>query len=292
LEIVDGAFQHGGKRVEANLANVVESLREMFPEWNFVMQPALGRMQVADLKLRPSTQEPPPGQPWRPDSVEETLAALRVACGNAFTWSRGWARPGLGGAGLPIDPTTGLPQAPPEEASSLFVLEPTPGALRPGRAVEVFNLHGYLQNLPRHDEKNPQESAKALDQNLAEIQMMIRQTLAMLRQDQPGLEEPQFQFHSGASLLVVIGSPEAIEISRKIVTALPYYASSGGGSLAMGSGSPATPSSTSFSDRLRRLIDEASTPGAGAPPPTRPPQYPTRPRAGTPPGEPAPNPPR
>src|SRR5713101_5330287 len=83
LEIMDGHFTHRGKQQEATLANVVDALRDMFPENNIAMVPELARVRVADLKLRADGPvESHDVLVWRPHALEETLAALRVATGN------------------------------------------------------------------------------------------------------------------------------------------------------------------------------------------------------------------
>src|SRR5207253_2133873 len=56
-------------------------------------------------------------------------------------------------------------------------------------------------------------------ESLAQIQHIIAETMSALH---PGNDEvPKFQFHPGASILVVIGSREAVDVARKVVNALP-----------------------------------------------------------------------
>jgi hypothetical protein len=42
-------------------------------------------------------------------------------------------------------------------------------------------------------------------------------TLARLR---PGEKLPEFQFHPGSNLLIVIGSPASVDVTRKVIAAL------------------------------------------------------------------------
>ena len=205
LEIVDGTFLRKGHLTEAALANVVDALRDLWPEANIVLAPELAKLKVAELKLRSVGQLP------------EALEALRVASGYRFEWRRGWP----GGAAA-IDPATGLPVTAGE--SALYVLDLGLGSQgNPGerarRSVEVFNLSGYLQHLGKKDEKEVGDS-------LHQIEMIVFKTLVNLaRLNEDNLPEnellPDFQFHPGASLLIVIGSPDALDVARKIVTALP-----------------------------------------------------------------------
>ena len=80
-----------GKTVTANLANVIDYLRYLFPA-NVVLAPGVGQVKVGDLKLASFQWEP-------------ALDALKVASGNAFVWKR---RTDPNAIGV-IDPTTGMP---------------------------------------------------------------------------------------------------------------------------------------------------------------------------------------
>ena len=84
--------------------------------------------------------------------------------------------------------------------------------------VEVFNLTGYIEVL-----NTPNENVIA--QKLDEVEQIIIQTLRNLEQRQNGesgsSQSPEFRFHAGTSLLIVMGTPQAIDVSRKIVNALP-----------------------------------------------------------------------
>jgi hypothetical protein len=82
------------------------------------------------------------------------------------------------------------------------------------RTVEVFNLSGYIQSLGQSD---PDAVAKSLD----EMRDLILSTLRQLHPSgYSSTDDPQFRYHSGTKLLIVTGSREAIEVSRKIVNAL------------------------------------------------------------------------
>jgi len=89
----------------------------------------------------------------------------------------------------------------------------TPG---PRRVVEVFNVSGYLRGL----EKEKQEK------NLNEIMQIVEVTLRDFDSGRDGNPSLRFRFHSGASLLVVSGSPGEVEVARKVILALPETSSS------------------------------------------------------------------
>jgi len=286
LEIRDGALLHPGPGGPANLANVVDALRDLFPDCNFVLAPELANVLVMDLKLRPGNNEVEVNGHlvWPPQSIGETLTALRVAAGNRFLWRNGVAESPPPQATPQLDPATGLPAAaPPQEASSLFTLLPDPTAAQSRRAVEAFSLQDYLQSLPKQDEAS-------LNQSLGDIENLIVETLNSMDAE---VARPQIRFHPGTKLLVVIGSPEAIDVAAKIITALPgYHARSGGGGF--GASSPAnppapTPAQTAAENAFRRRYGlNPYVPAPALPQPSRPvsPQAP----APQPPGQPS-NPP-
>jgi hypothetical protein len=119
-----------------------------------------------------------------------------------------------------INPTTGLPEVLPISEFPLFVLTPN---LQPSDAtqVEVFNLTPYFQQQGEPDKKE-------IDENLKQIQEIILFTLdGMAVSEREG--RPNFRFHPGANLLVVIGGPQSLEITRKVIGALQSQA---GGDLA------------------------------------------------------------
>jgi hypothetical protein len=194
LEISGGTFLHKGQKSEANLTTLVDALRDLYPKVNIALAPEVARTRIPDLKLH-FTQ------------IEDTLEALRVASGYRFTWRRG------NGSAGEVDPATGLPKP---GGSQLYVLdmgiEPPPPRKR---LVEVFNLSGYLQQQGKRDTKDVQD-------NLTQIEDIVVDTLNMLNKDESVNEAyPSFRFHPGASLLIVAGSPEAIDVARKVLTALP-----------------------------------------------------------------------
>jgi hypothetical protein len=205
LEVIDGALHPGGP--PATLSKIADVLRGLYPTVDIVLAPELGQLQVRDLKLRAA-------------GLEEALEALRVASGDAFVWQNGLAQ----NAAPPraIDPTTGLPvpPTPPRESSSLYILTRNDASVagNPRRMVEVFNLSGYLEQLGKRDEKD-------IAASLEKIKMIVSDTLNQVMQGnmQPE-DQPSFQFHPGANLFIVIGPPQAIEVTRKVVNALPGVA--------------------------------------------------------------------
>ena len=197
LQIVDGVLlKHNNTRSPATLQNVVDYLVGLYPA-NVVLAPTLGNIQIGNLKLA--------GFKW-----ESALEALRIASGSQFICTSRGSAPG-------IDPTTGMPlsQTSRDEAD-LYVLEPDPAGPHraSGRAVEVFNLAGHLQG------KDSMQAAEALK----EVQTILAESLEQVQANGGFVESepnPSIRFHERASLLVLVGTPQQIDVARKIILALP-----------------------------------------------------------------------
>lgn len=219
LEIANGTIVNEGsprkKMTEATLANVLEVLREKYQGANIVCAPEIGKLRISDLRLRAG-------------SIWEHLEAVRVASGGAFQWS-GPGSPTFDGSPRPfdiytsvyVDPATGISQDGPRPSTGLFVLRPADPSPEMRRMIEVFNLSGYFRQ--QKQQANATNDAQALE----DLMMIIHKTLAMFTEARypnvppPDSLAPQMEFHSGANLLVVIGTGEAIEVVRKVVDALP-----------------------------------------------------------------------
>src|SRR2546426_2529081 len=103
LEVKDGVLVRGGSNqtnVPASLANVIDAVRDRYPEANIVIAPGLANMSISDLKLRTG-------------NISEELEAIRVASGGKFECSGG---PG----NVVVDPTTGLPTGSGSNNKGLF----------------------------------------------------------------------------------------------------------------------------------------------------------------------------
>jgi len=238
LEIKDGLLtwtgpkrQDNDKVVPANLQNVVDLLRELHPEANFVLAPQLQETLISDLKMRAA-------------GVEANLEAIRIASGSEFVWRDAQTSP------APIDPTTGLPAAPAQKLNRpLYILDVTPAPPKPGLQVEAFNIGPYLDSLPGHE-----------DTRLDQIERMVEETVAQYRNASAAspnakkMPPPSIRFHRGANLAVIIGEPEAVALAAKIIGALPG---------ARRSVASETPGNNDFSQKMEetlRRLQQATPP--------------------------------
>jgi len=134
-----------------------------------------------------------------------------------------------------IDPATGLPLAPAtvtDPDSGLYVLRPPSQKGQNERVVEAFNIDPFLERKISEFRSRRQKEfdhdeferfrMEVRERELKELQDNIINTVASFKQtDEGGVRATlKFQFHSGASLLVVIGPRDEVEIARKMMIAL------------------------------------------------------------------------
>src|SRR5262249_55227645 len=107
--------------------------------------------------------------------------------------------------------------------SGLFVLQEPPATEKSERFVEAFNIEPYLASLRRGAplSESAQDRATREQQSIDELTMIVGETIEMMKNEGQAPERPAFRFHRGASLLVVIGPRESVDVASKIVNALP-----------------------------------------------------------------------
>ena len=202
LEIKDGQLIRPTGKVDATLANVVDALRDRYTDANIVVSPELAKLKIADLKLRAGR-------------LAEELEAVRIASGEKFEVQ------GPSGPNPPMDPNTGLPLAGAINLDrGLFVLRETRPQPEKQRVVEAFNIGPYLEWL-RRQPRDQGQTVDPTDKAMQEITTILDDTLSRLEGDSPNIDHPSWQYHRGATLLVLIGRHDSIEVARKIINALP-----------------------------------------------------------------------
>jgi hypothetical protein len=271
LEVKKGLVFTGSSEKPATLANVMEALRERYPEVNIAIAPALHEVKIADLKLRTR-------------SIWEDIEAVRVASNDKFEW-QGPGSPVFSGRANSPSPSMFAASPPtPTQASGnsgLFVLRMPSLSPENMRDLEAFNIGGYLQWLVEKGlieggareatpELRQKLQAEASSDGILQVREIISRTLASLRQGAGDAENQlDFQFHPGANLLIVIGDRSALEVAAKVVGALPGAAQHNPyGAMGMG-GSVGGPGLFPQANRLGGSLPgtPGSWTGAGAPPP-------------------------
>lgn len=165
--------------------NLSKYLRAIDTNLNIVLSPDVGNITIPNLKLNTR-------------NVIALHEAIAVASGNAIFDNSG--SPGFGFVGSSENKT----------APNLTFVSAR-SHTRP--SVEVFNLSGYIQSLGKVDDK-------VIAQKLDELKEIIAATVRDQNNNDISAELPNFKFHSGTKLFIVIGKPEAIEVTRKIINAL------------------------------------------------------------------------
>jgi len=167
--------------IPATIDNLSKYMRVIDTNLNIVLSPDVGNIVVQNLKLNTR-------------NVGAVHEAIAVASGGAILNNGGG-----GGFGRP----NGM------GANLTFVS----GRSNTRPSVEVFNLTGYIQTLGKVDDTIVREKIDGLLK-------LTQSTLVDDMKMSPG-DQPNFKFHPGTKLLIVVGKPEAIDLARKIINALP-----------------------------------------------------------------------
>jgi hypothetical protein len=206
FHIVHGQLTDSGQ--EATLSNAVNYLQRKDLTVNIVLPAELGQIKIGDLQLRDAP-------------ADLALRALSEASGSKFVVKE--QRSDLG------------------TAKPLFILQTNqpPSPPLSDVTVQAFNLTGYLSYMKfdavsrqvlsqSSQDTNADENLAKLDDNLARLQDIIKQVVAAQKSFNFSWKgaaipsnPPTIKFYKAADLLIVIGSPEAVETARKIVNALP-----------------------------------------------------------------------
>jgi hypothetical protein len=219
-KIVDAS--RSGPALPATLSNVVGVLRESYPEASITV------VGVDDVLIDNITLRIAPRTTRREGALRIALAALAEASGRSFRVQDFGDQ----------DFVLGAERSPPgRRFAEVFNLGTLLSNHR-GRQVErelrdaethlaairkvMGNDHPRVAEINTHIEilkatkaqaGTPPETSKVIDQ----IKEAVAVTLAMLRSPE---KVPDFQFHPGANLLIVVGGDDTIDITRKVVAAL------------------------------------------------------------------------
>ena len=209
LDIEENAIWSGGPDHRAaigpaNLATIVEHLREAHQEANIALAPELQPVMVENLKLHAT-------------SMWDELEALRIASGGKFIISTS------------PHTTSSEPQ--------LFIIQPSERFLNEMAAVaspaprpiqvEAFNFSSYFErqrrSKPMDDETFARYRMEQIDQTTKIIETTLLSVTKPAKPSGQGISDPGVRclFHEGANLLVVTSSSEeAMSVARTIINAI------------------------------------------------------------------------
>lgn len=176
--------------VSATIDNLGKYLRAVDPSLNIVLSPEVGNLKIANLKL--NTRFP-----------QSIVQAVSVASDGVIVGPMGRGDIGFGGFRGAERSLTFIANRPRESKPS----------------VEVFNLSGYIQTLGKVDDE-------IIREKIDDLQRLTRSTLVDDMRLSPE-DQPNFKYHPGTKLLIVVGKSEAIDLARKIINALPGQQTSG-----------------------------------------------------------------
>jgi hypothetical protein len=174
--------------VTATINNLAKYLRAADPDLNIIVSPEAGAVQIKELKLRRAT-------------MASLVEGLGYATGGAIRGTQFGQGQGQG-------------------KNWRLMTSRTPQQVE--RTVEVFNVGGYISHIRNRTEGTQSSKDEIIHKALDDVKRIIAETLTRLQKGKPADDEaPEFQFHPGTSLFIVTGSPQAIEVTRKVVNALP-----------------------------------------------------------------------
>jgi hypothetical protein len=211
--VEDHSKQEGRK---ATVANLVEYMQKKDPNVNFILRAGVGEVPLEDFKLHSV-------------NIMTILSALPELTGQKVGVSRTIGNsPGVGGGGLfggggrggrfgGVGDLTG---------GGVVVLEPISQENRLSmgtmRQVQVFNVNGSLAALAQRGKGGQ----KDIDEWLSQVKLIVLDTLQRLKMRPLSSQEtPDFQFHPGTGLLILVGTPEALGVAGQVINELPTQSS-------------------------------------------------------------------
>ncbi|HZM05322.1 MAG TPA: hypothetical protein VFC44_20180 [Candidatus Saccharimonadales bacterium] len=160
------------------VGTAAKALCALHPGTTIAVDPTVGHETVTNVMIRAN-------------DVSTELELLRVACGGLFQVHQ------IGNQAFTLESNAQYRPAPP----------------KPDRAIECFNLMGYLLGKVSSAKGEKQNSTDLALANLREI------ILTSIHIFDPAMPDPQFQFYRDGQLFIVIGPQRAIDIAAKIIHA-------------------------------------------------------------------------
>ncbi len=237
LVVTDGKFTHDGKTEPATLGNLVAFVRTCYPNASITMID-VENVGIDHVNLQWRAMDPAiVGRRVFQTPLIGVLTALSDASGqrfevaafsdNDFVLRRPGgpprAEPAIEVFNLKPLLARGVPDARSfEEEINFFEAQKAVLSKRPEKAAEVKDIEDRIQvvekqradAMQRAAQQGPASDAKKL---LDQIPELVELAMSPLRADE---ELPKFKYHAGTNLLIVVGSPRAVAITRNVIDAL------------------------------------------------------------------------
>ncbi|HZQ47823.1 MAG TPA: hypothetical protein VFC07_12465 [Verrucomicrobiae bacterium] len=210
LEVTGGHVAIGGPGVPvmpataATVGNLVQALQKAVPGINILESKGVSDVPLIDFKLHDVTA-------GTVLSIISRLTESQVRLSGGPGVRMG-GRGGGGGFGPNFNQGS-------EEIYMLDLIPEMSGGVYALRQVQVFNINGFLGYLSGHGVKDKQ----AISRELSDIMKTITDTVAKVERTSVLTPEqrPDFEFHEGTGLLIVVGTPNVTDVATKIINALP-----------------------------------------------------------------------
>jgi hypothetical protein len=227
LVVSNGTFLRRGERVPATVRNIVDAITQRYPRTNITIV-GVENVLIDTVTLRWGTARVAPGQGEVYPPLHGMLFALKAASGNRF------AVESFGPTDFVLSPSNGRSGS---RFAEVFNLGPLLGGNRTQQferalldaeaelaaARKVFGAdHPKVAERRTHVEMIKAHLAQGGPVNdptktIERIQSAVKLTLQLLKS---GEQPPEFSYHPGTNLLILVGGDEALEVTRKVVTAL------------------------------------------------------------------------
>jgi hypothetical protein len=233
LIIMNGVFAPERENARrATLRNLIDAITRRYPHANITIVGA-DDVPIGELRLRWGKR---PDSGGYPDDVplQGMLTALREASGRRFELQafgrNDFVLSAIGGSSSPSRiEVFNLKSLPAVRGLNVGELRVQLSSLEGERRVlgnQFTNDHPRMKenavNIEQIQAKLASQSKSAEDTTkefLSQIESIVRITLQQLN---PGgtPPNPEFKFHPGTGLLVVVGNEQALEVTRKVIAAL------------------------------------------------------------------------
>jgi hypothetical protein len=180
----------------ATVGNAVKALHDLYPNATFAVDPRVAVVPLTDVMIRA-------------DDPMTDLQALRTSCSGRFDLH--YQQKGL----FTLEYNNSTEESPSKSND---------------RAIECFNLTGYLQEAKALDKAEANTNGAPFggagfgaakshtSESVARLQDIIQQSITAF---DASIIQPHFQFYADAQMFIVIGSHRAIEVAAEVIHALP-----------------------------------------------------------------------
>jgi hypothetical protein len=220
----------GGKPVRATLRNVIDVVHRRYPETNITLV-GVDDVMVENLQLEWRKTSREPGDIQRDPPLVGVLAAIAAAANSPVAVQDFELKNFLLRRVEPQNDTArrvevfnlsrllGVSSAASLEEGLQFLTQQRDRLKEKyaDKHPQVVDIEKRIEELQRQLASAAQPGKTNVNELLAQITQVVQDTLRTLNPDE---KPPEFKFHPGSNVLVVIGSEQAVDVTRKVLAAL------------------------------------------------------------------------